>query len=79
LSAVKWLLSKSATVGVRLMIMTDNQSVYYGVRKGRSSSSRMLLLLRRLNALLLVSGVTLHVAWVQTAVNPADYGSRHFS
>jgi len=79
LSAVKWLLSKPATVGVRLMIMTDNQSVYYGVRKGRSSSSRMLLLLRKLNALLLVSGVTLHVAWVQTAVNPADYGSRHFS
>ena len=79
LSAVKWLLSKPASLGVRLLIMTDNQSVYYGVRKGRSSSPRMLLLLRKLNVLLLASGVTLQVAWVQTAVNPADYGSRHFS
>jgi hypothetical protein len=39
----------------------------------------MLLLLRKLSALLLASAVTLHVAWVQTAVNPADYGSRNFS
>jgi hypothetical protein len=79
LSAVKWLVSHQHTVGIRLLIMTDNQAVFYGIRKGRSSSHGMLLLLRKLSALLLASAVTLHVAWVQTAVNPADYGSRNFS
>jgi hypothetical protein len=78
LSAIKWMLSHPHTMGVRALLLTDNQAVYYGIRKGRSSSPSMLLLLRKLNSLLLASGITLHVAWVATAVNPADYSSRHF-
>lgn len=79
LVAVRWVLSHPSAVGTQLMLLTDSSSVYFGINKGRSSSPRVLSLLRRYAALLLAGGLTVLPAWVPSALNPADNASRKFA
>jgi hypothetical protein len=76
LIAVRWVLSHPSAVGTQLMLLTDSSSIYFGMNKGRSSSPRVLSLLRRYAALLLGGGLTVLPAWVPSALNPADDASR---
>jgi hypothetical protein len=74
--ACRWLLSHPSGINCRLPLLTDSSSVYFAVKKGRSSSPAMLLSLRRLSAMLLSSSVSIDLAWLPSAANPADSPSR---
>ena len=58
------------------MLLVDSAVVYYILRKGRSSSSHLLSVYRRLSSLLLASGLSVTPIWVPSAANPADAPSR---
>ena len=75
-TAVRWCASHPTSVGCRLVLWCDSLVVVWGVRKGRTSKWRLLRRLRRLNALLLATGITAYVNWIPTEVNPADEPSR---
>jgi peptidoglycan/LPS O-acetylase OafA/YrhL len=51
---------------------------YYALWKGRCTSPQLLLLLRRVNALLLASGMLLLPGWLPSEINPADAPSRAY-
>ena len=74
--AVRWALSRPLTVNTRTMLIVDSAVVYYTMRKGRSSSPRLLAVYRRFAALLLASGLLIVPVWVPSAANPADGASR---
>jgi hypothetical protein len=76
LLALRWSLSRPATVGSRLPFLVDSSVVYYALRKGRSRASSILCLLRRCSALSLGMGCSLFPVWVPSALNPADAPSR---
>ena len=60
----------------RRLLLVDNQSVLSIIARGRTSSARMQGPLTRLAAVLLATGMTLVLGWVQSALNPADGPSR---
>lgn len=64
---------------VRLFVLVDNSVLVAGVRKGRSSSWRMLRRLRPLSAVLLRLGIRLLPIWSPTATHPADDASRVYN
>lgn len=76
LTSLRWHLSHPDSAAERLFLLTDSSVVYFGLRKGRSSSPALLLLLRRCASLLLASGLDLLPIWIPSAVNPADRPSR---
>jgi hypothetical protein len=76
LLAVHWLLSFPSSMGKRAYLLTDSTVAHFALWKGRSSSPSLLLVLRKISALLLSSGVTLLVGWIPSEVNPADAASR---
>jgi hypothetical protein len=78
LLSLRWVLSHPCTASHRLHVLVDSSSVYFGVRKGRSSSPAMLALLRRYAALILASGLTVLTGWIPSALNPADNASRKY-
>ena len=78
LHAIQWRGRRSAYRDFRTMILIDNQSVLAVIAKGRSSSRKVNLLLRRLAALCCTLNVYLLVCWVDTADNPADEASRWY-
>jgi hypothetical protein len=78
LLSLRWALSHPSSISRQLHVLLDSSSVYFGVNKGRSSSPRMLALLRRFAALTLASGVSLLTGWVPSALNPADQASRKY-
>lgn len=63
-------------VGVRVFHLTDSYVAMSVVSKGRSSSSLLKPLLRRLSALTLSYGLFLIVAHVESTENPTDGASR---
>lgn len=75
-TAVRWCASFPRSIGCRLMMWCDSLVVVYACRKGRSSTWRLIRKLRTLSATLLATGMTPHVAWIPTEVNPADEPSR---
>lgn len=77
LTSLRWHLSHPDSASERLFLLTDSSVVYFGLRKGRSSSPALLLLLRRCASLLLASGLDLLPIWIPSAVNPADRPSRN--
>ena len=79
LTAIKWCISYPSVIDKRVLLLTDSQVCYYSTRKGRSSKPGMLLLLRKIAALCLASGIVLHVVWVDSSSNPADLPSRIYS
>ena len=74
--ACRWILSHPASACKRVMIIIDSAVVYYVLRKGRSSSSHLLAVYRRLSSLMLASGLSVTPIWVPSAANPADAPSR---
>jgi hypothetical protein len=74
--AVRWVLSHPSSARKRVMLLVDSAVVYYILRKGRSSSSHLLSVYRRLSSLLLASGLSVTPIWVPSAANPADAPSR---
>jgi hypothetical protein len=78
LLSLRWVLSHPNSINRQLHVLVDSSSVYFGVNKGRSSSPRMLALLRRFAALILASGVSVLTGWIPSALNPADHASRKY-
>jgi hypothetical protein len=76
LLAVHWVLSFSSSLTRRVFLLVDSTVAFFSLWKGRSSSPQLLLILRKIGALLLASGVSLLPGWVPSEVNPADHPSR---
>lgn len=76
LLAMHWLLSYPSSHLSRVYLLVDSTVALFALWKGRSSSVHILLILRKINALLLASGVTLLTGWIPSGVNPADRPSR---
>jgi hypothetical protein len=74
--AFRWILSHPSSACKRVMIIIDSAVVYFVLRKGRSSSSHLLAVYRRLSSLMLASGLSVTPIWVPSAANPADAPSR---
>ena len=76
LLAVHWVLSYPSSLSSRVYLLLDSTVAFFALWKGRSSSPQLLLVLRKLSALLLCSSLSLLSGWVPSAVNPADAPSR---
>lgn len=76
LLAVHWTLSSPSALCRRVYLLLDSSAAFFSLWKGRSSSPKLLLVLRKMSALLLAGGLSLLPGWVPSAVNPADAPSR---
>ena len=76
LNAVKWRLRKAQNGKLRCLHLIDNQSVCAVIAKGRCSAYRLKPGLKKLNSLVLASGIVLAVGYVATDSNPSDIPSR---
>jgi len=76
LLAVHWVLSYPSSLSSRVFLLLDSTVAFFSLWKGRSSSPALLLVLRKISALLLAGGLSLQLGWVPSAVNPADAPSR---
>ena len=76
LLSLHWLLSYPSAHSSRVYLLVDSTVALFGLWKGRSSSPRLLVILRKISAMLLASGTTLLTGWLPSAVNPADRPSR---
>ena len=76
LLAVHWALSYPSALSSRVLLLLDSSAAFFSLWKGRSSSPALLLVLRKISALLLAGGLSLLPGWVPSAVNPADAPSR---
>eukprot|EP00969_Alexandrium_andersonii_P248133 10966049-Alexandrium_andersonii.AAC.1 len=63
-------------MGKRLLILGDSLTVALASAKGRSSSKGLASVLRRIAALALASGSSLHFRWLPSEANAADGPSR---
>ena len=79
LLACHWVLSYPSAVSRRVLLLVDSTVSLYALWKGRSSSYSLLGVLRKINSLLLLSGLSLLTGWIPSEVNPADAPSRAFS
>jgi hypothetical protein len=78
LLALHWLLTYPSSHFSRVYLLVDSTVTLFSLWKGRSSSPRLLLILRKINVLLLAGGVSLLTGWLPSARNPADRPSRYF-
>ena len=76
INGLKWRLRKAGNGRCRILHLIDNQVVCAIIAKGRSSSVRLKRGLKKLNSLVLASGVVLAVGYVSTDSNPSDIPSR---
>ena len=76
-AAVRWAVSYPSIINRKLLILGDSLTALSAISKGRSSSFALNSILRPLMALLLASGLSLHLLYVPSANNPADYPSRN--
>ena len=76
INGIKWRLRKPNGGKLRVLHLIDNQVVCGVVAKGRSSSLRLKPGLRKLNTVVLASGLVLAVGYVATEDNPSDIPSR---
>ena len=76
LLSVHWMLSFPSSISRRVYILVDSTVAFFSVWKGRSSAPSLLLILRKIGALLLGSGTSLMPGWIPSIVNPADGPSR---
>ena len=61
-----------------ILMLCDNMSVVLAICKGRCSDHKLLVLLRRLGAICISTGIRLCVRWIASELNFADPGSRVF-
>jgi hypothetical protein len=76
LLAVHWAISYPSALSSRVFLLLDSTVAFFSLWKGRSSSPALLLILRKISALLLAGGLSLLPGWVPSAINPADAPSR---
>jgi hypothetical protein len=76
LTALRWLASRPAFSGSRVLLLSDSAVAVAAVAKGRSSSFPLLRILRQLAATSLACDITLWPRWLPSARNPADEASR---
>jgi hypothetical protein len=76
LLAVHWVLSYPSALSSRVYLLLDSTVAFFSLWKGRSSSPALLLILRKISALLLAGGLSLLPGWVPSAAKPADAPSR---
>ena len=77
LLALRWVASLSNShVSRKLILLIDSSVVFFSLRKGRSSSPKLLRILRRISALLLAMSIVPVPVWVPSHLNPADAPSR---
>ena len=76
LLAVHWALSHPSALNSRVYLLLDSTVAFFTLWKGRSSSPQLLLIMRKISALLLAGGIALLPGWVPSEVNPADAPSR---
>lgn len=76
LLALHWMLSYPSAHSSRVYLLVDSTVALFALWKGRSSSAKLLLILRKISALLLASGTSLLTGWLPSVVNPADRPSR---
>jgi hypothetical protein len=76
--SVRWVLRHSNAIGRRVLLLTDSSVVRGVVRKGRSSSVALLRRMRALAADVMAGALSLDIAWLPSALNPADGPSRHY-
>ena len=76
LNAIKWRLRKAKNLKLRVLHLIDNQAVCAIIAKGRCSSYRLKLGLKKFNSLVLASGLICAVGYVATDSNPSDIPSR---
>ena len=76
LAALRWVLRRPDRHRRRLVVLIDSRVWMGAAAKGRSSSVPLLRLLRRVSALVLVSGVVVHYIYIPSKHNPADAPSR---
>jgi hypothetical protein len=76
LLSLRWLLSYPSSFSCRFFSLIDSSAVYYGLCKGRSSSSTLFGLFRRAAALLLSCDCRVMPLWISSKWNPADRPSR---
>jgi hypothetical protein len=74
--AVRYAISRPSSLGSRVVLLVDNQSVAGALCKGRSSSHLLLRRLRAVTAASLAADLHLVTLWVPSALNPADEPSR---
>lgn len=74
--ALRRVLSTPSSIRRRLLVLSDSQVAVGALSKGRSSSHNLLRRIRPLSALLLGSGLQLHLRWIPSDYNPADGPSR---
>lgn len=76
LLAVHWCLSYPSALHSRVYLLLDSTVAFFALWKGRSSSPKMLMVIRKINALLLAGDIALLPGWLPSAFNPADGPSR---
>ena len=76
LCTIRWLLRSSARHRTRLIVLVDSRVWLGAALKGRSGSLPLNALLRQLAALVMGSGIVLHLVFIPTAWNPSDALSR---
>ena len=76
LTAARWLSSRPALLGARVLLLSDSSVAVSAMSKGRSSSYSLLRVLRPFAALCLACGLSVWPRWLPTERNPADAASR---
>ena len=76
LLAMHWVLSFPSSLDSRVYLLLDSTVSFFTLWKGRSSSPKLLLIIRKISALLLAGGLALLPGWVPSEINPADAPSR---
>jgi hypothetical protein len=76
LLAVHWCLSYPSALSSRIYLLLDSTVAFFALWKGRSSSPKMITVIRKINALLLAGGLSLLPGWIPSELNPADGPSR---
>ena len=67
---------RSSNLGKRVLMLCDSMVVTLATSKGRSSAGSLVQVMRRIAALLLATGISLHVRWLPSERNPSDAASR---
>jgi hypothetical protein len=75
-AAMRWRSRQKGEFGRRHIHLIDSQVAQSVMTRGRTTSTRLRYLLRRLNALVLAMDAAPGFAYVHTAANPADAPSR---
>jgi hypothetical protein len=76
LLALHWALSYRRACATRILLLVDSLVAHGVLWKGRCHSPALLLIARKIGALLLASGIQLCPGWIPSECNPADAPSR---